>query len=217
MALPEPPVPPDVDLRNFKFMPLEVARLRDSELASVASGEEFKAAVMLWCAAWHQIPAGSVPNDDRWLAHHSGAGNNWAKVKNEALRGFTECSDGRLYHDVVVEKVRESWEMKRAQRERTKSATQARWERNGQRNGQENIRNGYRNGENFVRNVHQGIGPDKTKDFNTCSYLNCQATGTRSRSTTGGPWYCSPHFEAVFHGIEAAPEPASKGNGKFSD
>lgn len=120
--LPAPPVPADLDLRDFPFMPLDVLRLRDSDLATLATGDEFKAAVLLWCAAWHQVPAGSVPNDERWLARHSGAGAAWKRVREEALRGFEEHSDGRLYHNVVVEKALNSWQRKGEQKVRTLKA-----------------------------------------------------------------------------------------------
>src|SRR5262245_20665009 len=122
MTAPPPPVPADLDLRGFPFMPLDVLRLRDSDLATLASGDEFKAAVLLWCAAWHQVPCGSVPNDDRWLARQSGAGASWRKVKGEALRGFVEHSDGRLYHPVIVEKALTSWRRKCEQRVKTLNA-----------------------------------------------------------------------------------------------
>ena len=116
---PDPLVPAEVDLRDFGFMPLDVLRLRDSDLAALANGEEFKAEVLLWCAAWHQVPAASLPNDDRLLARFSGAGPLWRKVKAEALRGFVECSDGRLYHSTIAEKALEAWRSKQAQRART--------------------------------------------------------------------------------------------------
>jgi uncharacterized protein DUF1376 len=121
-ALPPPPVPADLDLRDFPFMPLDVLRLRDSDLATLATGDEFKAAVLLWCVAWHQVPCGSVPNDERWLARQSGAGANWRRVKGEALRGFVEHSDGRLYHPVIVEKALASWRRKCEQRVKTLKA-----------------------------------------------------------------------------------------------
>lgn len=111
----QPLTPADCDLRDFQFMPLDVVRLRDSDIAVMVSGEEFRSAVMLWCAAWHQVPAGSLPNDDRSLASLAGYGRavgEWQKVKTGALRGWLECSDGRLYHPVVCEKARESWESK---------------------------------------------------------------------------------------------------------
>lgn len=208
----EPFVPTEVDLRSFRFMPLDVLRLRDSDLAAVATGDQFKAAIMLWCAAWHQVPAGSVPNDERWLARHSGAGANWPTVRSEALRGFFECSDGRLYHKVVAEKALESWQYKAAQRERTKLATLARTQRNDQRNDQ----NSPRNVNGTPRNVHQGIGTEQTKDLNRCSYEKCMATGTKSRSTNGGgTWYCPAHFETVFYPNRQEQPEAVKG--KFED
>jgi hypothetical protein len=117
-----PLVPATVDLRDYEFMPLKVARLRDSDLVTYSTGEEFKAAVLLWCAAWHQVPAGSLPNDDRWLAKHSGAGLAWRKLKPGAMRGWVECDDGRLYHPVIAEVVLSSWDKKQEQRAKTANA-----------------------------------------------------------------------------------------------
>ena len=56
--LPEPLTPADCSLQDFPFMPLDVVRLRDSDLSIQVSGEEFRCAVLLWCAAWHQVAAG---------------------------------------------------------------------------------------------------------------------------------------------------------------
>lgn len=126
-APPEPLTPPDCDLRDFAFMPLDVARLMDSSLFARSTGDEFKAAVALWCKAWMQVPAGSLPNDPRDLAYLSGAGHRWAKVKAMALHGWVECSDGRLYHPVVAEKAREAWGKKCAQRERSRRGNEVRW------------------------------------------------------------------------------------------
>ena len=126
---PAPPVPPSLDLRGFQFMPLDVLRLRDSNIAALASGNEFRAAVLLWCAAWHQMPASSLPNDDRILARLSGAGDAWADVKAMALHGFKECRDGRLYHAVIAEKAIEAGERQErsAQERATNRKRQQRW------------------------------------------------------------------------------------------
>ena len=105
MTLPDPFTPEDCDLRGFPFMPLHVQRLRDSELAGTASPEACWAAVLLWCASWHQVPAASVPNNPRLLAVLAGYGRDvaaWEAVAAQALHGFVECSDGRLYHPVVA-------------------------------------------------------------------------------------------------------------------
>lgn len=126
--MPEPLTPPDCDLRDFSYMPLDVARLRDSEAAVVLSDAEFRAAIMLWCAAWHQVPAASLPADDRLLASLAGYGRDrskWKKVKDGALRGFIECSDGRLYHPVISEKAAEAHQKRRTQSKRTEAATAA--------------------------------------------------------------------------------------------
>lgn len=117
----EPPVSPDTDLRDFQFMPLDVRRLRDSDLAAYATAEEFRAAVLLWCAAWHQVPASSLPDDDRVLAHLAGFGRDvdgWLTVKEGALRHFEKASDGRLYHPVIAEKASEAWHEKLSYRDR---------------------------------------------------------------------------------------------------
>jgi hypothetical protein len=133
----EPLTPPDLDLRDFDWMPLDVARLRDSDLSVLAPGDAFRAAVLLWCASWHQIPAASLPAEDRLLANLAGYGRDlkgWSSVRDDALRGFVKCSDGRLYHPVVAEKAIEAHAQRNKQRRRTEAATSAR--RNGKRNDQ---------------------------------------------------------------------------------
>lgn len=121
----KPLTPPNCDLRDFHFMPLDVVRLRDSDLAGMESPEACWAAVLLWCASWHQIPAASLPDDDRVLANLSGFGRvvkEWQKVKVGALRGWIKCSDGRLYHPVVAEKANDAFYSKLEQGWRTECA-----------------------------------------------------------------------------------------------
>ena len=111
-ALPPPPVPLEADLTHFDNMPLEVRRLRDSGLAGVEDGEIFRCAVLLWCAAWHQLPAGSLPDADAELCRLVGLGRDlrtWRRLRPDVLRGWRRFADGRLYHPVVSEKVIASW------------------------------------------------------------------------------------------------------------
>lgn len=130
--LPDPLVPAEVDLRDFQWMPLDVARLRDSGLAATETPERCWAAVLLWCAAWHQLPAASIPNDDVWIAKACGyvargrVDPAWEQVREGAMRNFVLCSDGRLYHKTLAAKAIESWNAKQAQRARTAAATAAR-------------------------------------------------------------------------------------------
>lgn len=104
-------------------MRLDTARLIDSDLFALSSGEEFKAAISLWCKAWAQLPGGSLPNNDDVLAHLSGAGRRWNRVKAMALRGWVVCSDGRLYHRVIAEQALLAWkERQKYQEDKARTA-----------------------------------------------------------------------------------------------
>lgn len=105
---PSPLTPADCDLRDFPFMPVETDRVLKSETWIMGTGDERAAAISLWFQSWHQVPAGSLPNKDEVLAHLAVCAK-WKKVKAHALRGWVLCSDGRLYHPVVCEKVLEAW------------------------------------------------------------------------------------------------------------
>ena len=121
-----PLTPPDCNLRDFGFMPWEVTRFRQSGLVANAEPEEILAAILLWGEAWHSVPAASLPDNDKDLARAAGYGravDAWLAVKEGALRGFVKCSDGRLYHHVVAEKARKSWEDKLKHRHRSYCAT----------------------------------------------------------------------------------------------
>lgn len=123
--LPNPLTPEGCDLRDFPFMPLDVQRLRDSDLAALESPECCWSAVLLWCASWHQVPAASLPDDDRVLAQLAGFGRvvkEWQRVREGALRGWIKCSDGRLYHPVVSDKACDAWESKFQQRWKSECA-----------------------------------------------------------------------------------------------
>jgi hypothetical protein len=99
-----PLTPADCDLRGLPYMPLDVIRLLDSDMFAEATGDEFKAAVALWCKSWTQVPAASLPNKDKVLAHLSGNAEKWKRIKAGAMRGWILCSDDRWYHPVVAEK-----------------------------------------------------------------------------------------------------------------
>lgn len=121
----EPMTPAECDLRDYVWMPLDCNRLLTSETWLLGTAEQKVAALTLWMKSWHQVPSGSLPNNDRMLASLSEAGGRWAKVKKHALRGWVLCTDGRLYHPVVSEKAKESWQHKLAQKARTEAARAA--------------------------------------------------------------------------------------------
>jgi hypothetical protein len=106
--LPAPLVPADVDLRDFPGMWLDTDRVLKSETWRLGTSDEKAAAITLWMESWHEVPSGSLPNNDRLLSKLSQA-ERWTKSKTHALRGWVECSDGRLYHPIVAEKALEAW------------------------------------------------------------------------------------------------------------
>ena len=121
--LPEPLTSPDCDLRGLEWMPLYGDRLFESDTWLMASPEGRGAALALWWAAWKQRPAGSLPDQDRALAQLAGYGmavSAWCAVRDEAMRGWVKCRDGRLYHPMVCALAREAWE--RRLKERTRKA-----------------------------------------------------------------------------------------------
>ena len=118
MTKPAPLTPPDCDLRGMPYMELDIVRLLDSDFFAMSTGDEFKAGVALWGKSWNQVPAASLPTDDRILGHLAGVGRkDWPKVKEMALHGWIECDDGRLYHPTVAEKALKAWGERQAYRE----------------------------------------------------------------------------------------------------
>lgn len=104
--LPDPPIPDDVDLRSNTWMKLDLSRLQSSDFIHLANNEEFGAAIKLWTESMRQLPAGSLPNNDKIissLAGYATPSKRWQKVKPMAMHGFTLCSDGRWYHPVLAE------------------------------------------------------------------------------------------------------------------
>lgn len=137
-----PLTPQNCDLRDFRFMPLEVERLMRSKAWLYARRKPEVGFYMmnLWARSWHEVPAASLEDDDDVLADAAMCQpDEWPNVKDAALRGWVKCEDGRLYHPVVAEKALEAWSSKVAQRARTANATAARKrkiEPNDKRNGQ---------------------------------------------------------------------------------
>jgi uncharacterized protein YdaU (DUF1376 family) len=121
-ACPPPLIPSDVDLRDFRFMPLDVVQLQNRETWAMADGWAAKALINLWTKAWHQVPAGSLPDNDDLLRTWANV-PNWDSVRAVVLRGFIKCSDGRLYHRVICQKALEAWNG----RKRFRRAAKARW------------------------------------------------------------------------------------------
>lgn len=102
----DPPITIDADLRSVRWFKLDIVSLLNSDFMQLASAEEFKAAFMLWTKSIHQLPAGSLPNDEAILAKLAGGYDYrrkpWQRIREMALHGWELCSDGRLYHQAVA-------------------------------------------------------------------------------------------------------------------
>ena len=125
VELPDPPVPTDADLRDFQFMPIDIVRLFGSTFHARATDAEWRAGVTLWLKSYHQVPAGSLPDDDIELCRLAELGRDikmWRKIKSMAMHGWSAANDGRLYHSVVAEKAAEAWYRKGEQKIRTLKA-----------------------------------------------------------------------------------------------
>lgn len=113
MTKPAPLVPAYVNLQKLDWFPMNARLLRDSRFAARAPDAAFKAGVLLWCAAWHQLPAASLPNDDQelaWLVNREL--DRFLEIKEWALHKWVECSDGRLYHPVLAKEALKSWDQR---------------------------------------------------------------------------------------------------------
>lgn len=132
-ALPDPLVPPDVDLRGYEFMPLFGDRLFGSETWIGATPEAKLAGLQLWWRAYaKEVPSSSLPDNDTLLASYAGYGiafKQWRKIKAQAMRGFVLCADGRWYHPFVAELAMDAWKGRCAHQLRTLKARIANTER----------------------------------------------------------------------------------------
>jgi hypothetical protein len=127
--LPEPLTPPDCDLRHYDWMPLTITVLKGSRAWLRCKRNPALAFyfINLWTAAWHQVPAASLEDDDEYLCDLAQCDEEtWSKLKNIIMSGFVKCSDGRLYHQYVAREANKSWQLYLAQRSRTEAATAAR-------------------------------------------------------------------------------------------
>lgn len=119
--LPAPLTPPDCDLRGLEYMPLLGHHLFGSDFNAKAADGEWRAAVTLWWAAWMQVPAGSLPDDDVALCRLADLGRDvkvWRRLRTMALHNFVRCSDGRLYHPVLAKQALIAWDKRLKERDR---------------------------------------------------------------------------------------------------
>ena len=120
--LPDPPYPPTTRVRGWKFQ-LDHERLNQSDTWALAPPEMRPWLLMIWVTAWQQTPAGSFSDDDQVIAAKIGMDQRQFSAHRDILmRGWKLYSDGRLYHETLIELVENYGEHNRKERERM-----ARW------------------------------------------------------------------------------------------
>lgn len=110
-----------IDLRGMQYMPLQIERLRRSKAWLICKRRPDLAFHMLnlWMVAWHEVPAGSMENDDDVLADAAMCDvRKWPRIKDDVMRGWTLADDGRLYHETVREIAVDTFEKRTIWRER---------------------------------------------------------------------------------------------------
>lgn len=167
-GLPAPLVPPEVDLRGYKFMPFYGEFMRTSDFNARVSDAEYRAAVNLWWSSWQQVPAASVPDDDSTLCRLADLGRDtkaWKRVKRGALSGFVLCSDGRWYHEFLAVEARKAFEFRQTNSTRGKAGAAAKWaKRHAQTNPQASGSNGASNAP-ITKNDSRNDGNRQRQDI----------------------------------------------------
>jgi uncharacterized protein YdaU (DUF1376 family) len=117
--LPAPLVEAHVDCSDLPGFMLNTERLMSSELLALHGNEVLGAALLLWCRAWKQRPAASLPDDDQVVAAFARLPlKKFRAIREAVMRGFVKCSDGRLYHGVLAVEAAKAYERKIAFRKR---------------------------------------------------------------------------------------------------
>ena len=116
-----PLTPSHCDCTDLDGFMLNTERLMASELVALSTHEEIGAAIFLWCRAWKQIPAASLPDDDKINAAFAKLTlKRFVSLKKKIMRGFVKCDDGRLYHKHLAAEALVAYEKKTAFKMRRK-------------------------------------------------------------------------------------------------
>lgn len=101
----QPPYPPITRAGGFRFE-LDCERIAQSDTWALADARQRPLLLMLWFIAWQQTPCGSLPGEDAIIAARLGLSlAEFQPIKPILLRGWSQASDGRLYHPVLTELV----------------------------------------------------------------------------------------------------------------
>jgi len=93
-----------------EWFPFYVRKFSASSTVARMTVEGIGAYILLLCVAWHEEPAGSLPDDDKALAVFSRMKPaRWAKVREEVLRAFVKGEDGRWHQPTMQREAEKSY------------------------------------------------------------------------------------------------------------
>ncbi|WP_312222585.1 DUF1376 domain-containing protein [Rhizobium rhizoryzae] len=121
----------DLDVRCLPYMPLVIETLRKSKtwLRCRRRPELGFYLINLWMRAWHEVPAGSIEDDDDVLADAAMCSpEHWPEVKAILLEGW-EARNGRIFHKTVTDLATEAATKLRGNKKRTEEARKVAEER----------------------------------------------------------------------------------------
>jgi hypothetical protein len=206
--LPSPLVPPEVSMGGNDWFPLYHRRLRKSRWWRIASDVARSRNVDLWCHAFEETPAGSLPDDDLELAEAAGFGRDitsFQALKAEIMAPWLLCADGRWYHPALCEVVLEAWE-RTSERRRKDRARQAAWRASQPRGAPLGVT---RDDPALSRVTtpevtHEGATQtdrqDRKDSVASASPLATVEGGKGSKPAQAEPWRDDPGFLAVWDG-----------------
>ncbi len=106
MDLPTPPVPPNAEMKTTDIYPNDAPWIRRLKFYLMGPNTPIrKAGHNLFMYAWHNVPAGSLPDNQEILARISGLFEKWSSFRFALLDGWNACSDGNLYHPALSKSV----------------------------------------------------------------------------------------------------------------
>ena len=114
------PYPADVRAKGWRFE-IDYEKVEQSDTCALAAEVPMAqhALLMMWMVAWTQVPCGSMPNEPALIRAKCRVPQKmWAALEPVLMRGWWLAEDGRLYHNTIVERVREMLEYRRKEAER---------------------------------------------------------------------------------------------------
>ena len=118
-------------MKEMPYIPLNVSDLLGDDIVALMSTLEVGAYILLLCRAWQQDPAGSIPDNDEYLATWVRMDlDEWLKIKEKVLMPFVynpSCVGGRWEQRRMMEDHEGIRETLRVRSERGKKGAEARW------------------------------------------------------------------------------------------